>query len=81
MGAAATAAVAADTLEIARRAADLIEVDYEVLPAVLNHMDALKEGAPLVHPDLGKYDFVAAAFTPVPGTNIANLTKLRKGDV
>ncbi len=77
----AVAAVAADTLEIARRAADLIEVDYEVLPAVLNHMDALKEGAPLVHPDLGKYDFVAAAFTPVPGTNIANLTKLRKGDV
>jgi CO/xanthine dehydrogenase Mo-binding subunit len=77
----AVAAVAADTLEIARRAADLIEVDYEVLPAVLSHMDALKEGAPLVHPDLGKYDYVAAAFTPVPGTNIANLTKLRKGDV
>ena len=52
-----------------------------MLPAVLSHMDALKEGAPLVHPDLGKYDYVAAAFTPVPGTNIANLTKLRKGDV
>jgi CO/xanthine dehydrogenase Mo-binding subunit len=77
----AVAAVAADTLEVARRAADLIEVDYEVLPAVLNHMDALREGAPLVHPDLGRYDHVAAAFTPVPGTNIANLTKLRKGDV
>ena len=77
----AVAAVAADTLEIARRAADLIEVDYEVLPAVLNHMDALREGAPLVHPDLGRYDHVAAAFTPVPGTNIANLSKLRKGDV
>ena len=58
-----------------------IEVDYEVLPAVLNHMDALKDGAPLVHPDLGRYDYVAAAFTPVPGTNIANLTRLRKGDV
>jgi len=56
-------------------------VDYEVLPAVLSHMDALKEGAALVHPDLGNYDYVAAAFTPVPGTNIANLTKLRKGDV
>ena len=77
----AVAAVAADTLAIARRAADLIEVDYEVLPPVLNHMDALKDDAPLVHPDLGTYDHVAAVFTPVPGTNIANLTKLRKGDV
>lgn len=77
----AVAAVAADTLAIAKKAADLIEVTYEVLPPILNHMDALKEGAPLVHPDLGKYDFVKAAFTPMPGTNIANLTKLRKGDV
>ncbi len=77
----AVAAVAADTLEIARAAAELVEVDYEVLPAVLNHMDALKEGAPLVHPDLGSYDYVAAVFSPKPGTNIANLTKLRKGDV
>jgi CO/xanthine dehydrogenase Mo-binding subunit len=77
----AVAAVAADTLAIARRAADLIEVDYEVLPPVLNHMDALKEGAPLVHPDLGKYDHVSAVFTPIPGTNIANQSKLRKGDV
>ncbi len=56
-------------------------MDYEVLPAVLNHMDALKADAPLVHPDLGSYDYVAAVFTPAPGTNIANLTKLRKGDV
>jgi CO/xanthine dehydrogenase Mo-binding subunit len=77
----AVAAVAADTLEIARRAADLIEVDYEVLPPVLNHMDALKDDAPLVHPDLGSYDHVSAVFTPIPGTNIANQSKLRKGDV
>jgi CO/xanthine dehydrogenase Mo-binding subunit len=77
----AVAAVAADTLEIAKRAVDLIEVAYEILPAVLNHMDALREDAPLVHPDLGRYDHIAAVFTPVPGTNIANLTTLRKGDV
>ncbi|MFZ1963829.1 MAG: xanthine dehydrogenase family protein molybdopterin-binding subunit [Roseiarcus sp.] len=77
----AVAAVAADTLAIAREAADLIEVDYEVLPGVLNHMDALKEGAPLVHPDLGTYDYVKAVFSPQPGTNIANLSKCRKGDV
>jgi CO/xanthine dehydrogenase Mo-binding subunit len=77
----AVAAVAADTLEIAKAAVDAIEVDYEPLPAVLNHMDALKDGAPLVHPGLGDYEYVAAAFTPKPGTNVANHTKLRKGDV
>ena len=77
----AVAAVAADTLEIAQQAVESIEVTYEILEPILNHMDALKEGAPLVHPDLGTYDYVKAAFTPVPGTNIANRTLLRKGDV
>ncbi len=77
----AVAAVAADTPEIAKRAVDLIQVEYQVLPAVLSHMDALKPDAPLVHPDLGTYDYVKAVFSPQGGTNIANLTKLRKGDV
>jgi len=77
----AVAAVAADTIEIARAAVEAIVVDYEPLPPVLHHMDALKADAPLVHPDLGGYSYMAAAFTPMPGTNIANHTKLRKGDV
>jgi CO/xanthine dehydrogenase Mo-binding subunit len=77
----AVAAVAADTLEIAQRAVDLITVDYEVLTPVLHPLDALKEDAPLVHPDLGNYSYMEAAFTPKPGTNIANHTKLRKGDI
>ena len=77
----AVAAVAADTLAAADRAVGLIEVSYEVLPAVLDPMKAIEEGAPLVHPDLGSYDFVKEVFTPIPGTNIANHTKLRKGDV
>ena len=76
----AVAAVAADSLEIAREAVELIAVDYEPLPPVLNHMDALKPGAPLVHPDLGSYDYVPV-FSPQAGTNIPNLSKLRKGDV
>jgi len=77
----AVAAVAADTLEIANKAVESIEVVYEVLEPILNHMDALKADAPLVHPELGTYDYVKAAFTPVPGTNIANRTLLRKGNV
>ncbi len=76
----AVAAVAADTLEIARQAVDLIDVQYEVLEAVLNHMDAMKKDAPLIHPDLGQYDYFKPAFSPQPGTNIANITKIRKGD-
>jgi xanthine dehydrogenase molybdenum-binding subunit len=43
------AAVAAETEEIADEALKLIEVDYEVLPAVFDPEDALKPGAPKVH--------------------------------
>ncbi len=43
------AAVAADTVELAERACRLIDVTYDVLPAVLDENDAGAEGAPLVH--------------------------------
>lgn len=44
------AAVAAETAQIARAAAKLIRVDYEVLPAILDPVEALKPGAPQVNP-------------------------------
>src|SRR5664279_2580361 len=77
----AVAAVAAETVEIANEAVELIDVEYEVLPAVLDPMEAIKADAPLVHPDLGSYSYVEAAFSPQPGTNVANITRMRKGDV
>ena len=43
------AVVAADTLEIARKALRLIKVDYEILPPVLDPIEAMKDGAPVVH--------------------------------
>lgn len=43
-------AVAAETDEIARDALDLVRVEYEELPAILNPMEALDEDAPPVHP-------------------------------
>jgi CO/xanthine dehydrogenase Mo-binding subunit len=43
------AAIAAVDAETARAAVDKIEVEYEVLPAVLGMDEALAEGAPLVH--------------------------------
>lgn len=43
------AVVIAEDLATARDAADLIEIDYEVLPAVTNPAEAVKAGAPQVH--------------------------------
>lgn len=43
------AAVAAVDDETARRAADLIEVKYEDLPAVFDPFEAMKDGAPRIH--------------------------------
>ena len=43
------ALVIAETLHQAKDAAELIDVDYEVLPSVINCVEALKPGAPLIH--------------------------------
>ncbi len=49
------AGVAAVTEEIARKAAALIEVDYEVLPAVTDFEAAMNPDSPLVHPGWADY--------------------------
>ncbi len=49
----AVAIVAADTREIAERALELIEVEYEELPIVDNPIDALKPDAPIINDFLG----------------------------
>jgi len=43
------AMVIAETPEQAKDAAELIEIDYEVLSAVVNPVEALKSGAPQIH--------------------------------
>jgi putative selenate reductase molybdopterin-binding subunit len=43
------AIVAAETMEIANKALELIHVDYEVLPAVLDPVEAMQPGAPVIH--------------------------------
>jgi carbon-monoxide dehydrogenase large subunit len=75
------AMVVAETLEQARNAAELVNVDYEPLPAVVDVRDAQKPGAPVVHdeaPDnrcykwaIGDKAQVEAAFA-----NAAHVTKL-----
>jgi len=74
------AAVAAMSEEIAREAIDLIDVEYEELPCVFDPLEAMKDGAPLVHEKLGSYA-AESTFTTYPGTNICNHTKIRRGDV
>jgi putative selenate reductase molybdopterin-binding subunit len=53
------AVVAAESIDIAEEAVGLIEVEYEVLPAVFDENEAIAEGAPVIHdePDMeGAYD-------------------------
>lgn len=43
------AAVAADSIEIAAKAVELIEVEYDLLPAIFDEREAMKDGAPIIH--------------------------------
>ena len=74
------ASVVATSYEIACRARDLIEVEYEVLKPILSPSEALAENAPLLHPEMGSYSHINPIH-PEPGSNIANRTKIRKGDI
>jgi carbon-monoxide dehydrogenase large subunit len=71
--------VVADSPELARLAAEKVEVDYEPLPAVVNVADAAKEGAPKVWDDnaagnlafplmMGNKDATDAAFAAAKHT-------------
>ena len=49
------AAVAADDEDIAQQAIDLIDVEYEELPAVFDASEASAAGAPILHPAFNTY--------------------------
>ena len=48
------AVVAAESEDIARQACELIEVEYEALPAVFDPAQAMEPGAPVLHPESDK---------------------------
>ena len=50
------AAVAAESPEAAEEALLAIDVDYEELPAVFDPVEALRPGAPILHPDVAGYE-------------------------
>ncbi|MFV0296185.1 MAG: xanthine dehydrogenase family protein molybdopterin-binding subunit [Hyphomicrobiaceae bacterium] len=72
------AAVAATSETIARKALKLIKVDYEVLPHVIDVIEAMKPDAPLVQEDM-----ITAGVTPPPTkpSNIAKRIEFALGDV
>jgi CO/xanthine dehydrogenase Mo-binding subunit len=61
------ALIIAETEDIATKARDLIKVDYEELPVVTDMVEAMKDGATLLHPD--------------HGSNVFCHYRIRKGDV
>ncbi|MEC7593201.1 MAG: xanthine dehydrogenase family protein molybdopterin-binding subunit [Pseudomonadota bacterium] len=74
----AVAAVAAPSEAIAREALDLIEVDYEVLPHVIDVDGAVAADAPILHDHLRTDGDENAADTP---TNVAKRIEFLKGDL
>jgi xanthine dehydrogenase molybdenum-binding subunit len=71
------AAVAAVDEIAALEALDLIQVEYEDLPAVTDPIEALKPEAPIVHQDLPRYDGYAASM----GGNVCTIVESDRGDV
>ncbi|MFW2513264.1 molybdopterin-dependent oxidoreductase [Demequina sp. SO4-13] len=70
------AAVVAESAGIAKEAARLVDVDYEVLPSVLDPEAARAPGAPLLHGTLGPDDRVVDA-----GRNVVAAAHSEVGDV
>jgi len=80
------AAVAAETLEAAEEACDLIEVEYKELPAVFDAEKAIERDPEVViHPDIGKYQRLKAqiykAVSDPARPNITNYFKVRHGNI
>ena len=73
------AAVVARDRKTAEKAAKLVKIKYEPLPALFNQMDSLKDDAPLIHPELNSYSHVPWFF-PKAKTNIAHWRKTRRGN-
>ena len=84
----AVAAVAATSPHVAEEALSLIDVEYEVLPPVMDAKDAMKGDAPLLHERLAAMSTASIRAggvldddDPTPGTNVANHFEFTLGDL
>ncbi|MQF86441.1 MAG: xanthine dehydrogenase family protein molybdopterin-binding subunit [SAR202 cluster bacterium] len=73
------AAVAADDEDTAQKAIDLIRVEYEEIPAVLNMDEATSSDAPLVHEDMFEINGYPKEISEP--SNIYTVFEWSKGDV
>ncbi len=69
--------VAAETAEIAEKALSLIDVEYEVLPAILDSSEAMKPGAIRIHDEPEYVNFADSN----PEKNLAAEIRIDIGDV
>ena len=76
----AVAAVAATSPHVAEEALGLIDVEYELLPAVTNAEDAMKPDAPILHDHLKASEFLGEDAGDGP-TNVANHVQHQIGDL
>ena len=76
-------AVAAESRRAAEEALELVEVEYEPLPVVLDALDAIRPDAPIIHDELRPSGAFADLAHVKAGerSNICYHYKLRKGDV
>ena len=74
----AVAAVAATSAAVAKRATELIDVEYDVLPHVIDVVEAMEDDAPVLHDDL-----FTDGVTPKPDkpSNVAKRMEFKLGDV
>ena len=73
------AAVAAESEAIAEEAVELIDVEYEEMPALLDPLEAVKPSAPLLHPNVSGYrGLLHPIQTP---SNVFVRMNWKKGDV
>ncbi|MGH8543460.1 MAG: xanthine dehydrogenase family protein molybdopterin-binding subunit [Gammaproteobacteria bacterium] len=72
------AVVGAESREIAEEAAALVDVYYEDLPAVFDPLEAMQEGAPVLHPKLGSYVNVPRPISKLP--NVHSHVQWQTGD-
>lgn len=76
----ALAAVAAVDERTAHAALELIKVEYQELPAILDPLEAMKPGAVPIHMDLHSYAR-RPEVNPIKGTNICHYHQFSKGDI
>jgi CO/xanthine dehydrogenase Mo-binding subunit len=78
------AAVAAEEKDLAEEALELIEVEYEPLPAVFDPVEAMQPGAPIIHEDRRTPDVMFIDMRSVhfqTNSNVCSVYHVEQGDV